>query len=318
MKSLKGVARSVCSTGMNRMHHIAALAVVLLLLTPPAEGIVRRHDRDDARYLEYGARFKAVARIGGPPPNPEGTGTLIAPQWVLTAGHVGDGISMRTPLPDVEFLDRRYEIEAIHVHPCFRGAHPAHDLALISLRQPVADVTPIAVYRDSAEVGRVATLVGSGFSGTGLTGPRREFWDHRKRAATNRIEGVEAFWISFTFDPPATATDLEGFPGAGDSGGPDLIEVDGTFYVAGVESGSGDSNHNGVTGDYGDRVRHTRVSSELRWIDATMAGRQVAVQCYDQLRGVKRVASIVLAAVGGLALGLWFWRSQLSGAPAGY
>ena len=199
---------------------------------------MRRHDRDDARYVEYGARFPAVTRVGGPTPDPEGTGTLIGPQWVLTAGHVGDGLSVRQPLPAVEFAGRTYEIEAVHVHPCFTGTHPAHDPALIQLRRSVEGVVPIPIYRGRDELGRVTTLVGSGFSGTGLTGPSREGWDHQKRAATNRIERVEQFWITFTFDRPETATDLEGFPGAGDSGGPDLIEVDGAFHVAGVESGT--------------------------------------------------------------------------------
>ena len=176
---------------MRRIVRGARVAAGLPLVAASAEGIVRRHDRDDARYVEYGARCPTVTRVGGPTPDPEGTGTLIAPLWVLTAGHVGDGISVRQPLPAVEFAGRRYEIDAVHVHPCFTGAHPAHDLALIQLKRSVDSVVPIPIYRGRDELGRVTTLVGSGFSGTGLTGPSREGWDHQKRAATNRIERVE-------------------------------------------------------------------------------------------------------------------------------
>ena len=54
--------------------------LTIALIAHPAAAIVIRHDRDDARYVELGARFPAAVTV-----LPDGSGVLIAPDWVLTA-----------------------------------------------------------------------------------------------------------------------------------------------------------------------------------------------------------------------------------------
>ena len=54
--------------------------LIIALVLHPAGAIVTRHDRDDARYVALGARFPAAVTV-----LPDGSGVLIAPNWVLTA-----------------------------------------------------------------------------------------------------------------------------------------------------------------------------------------------------------------------------------------
>ena len=62
--------------------------VMIAAASPP---IAIRHDVSDARYLELGAAYASVVRVGAN----GGDGTLIAPDWVLTAAHVAAGMARR-------------------------------------------------------------------------------------------------------------------------------------------------------------------------------------------------------------------------------
>jgi len=238
----------------------AAIIMLGALLSLPAHGIVIRHDRDDAKYLELGARFPAVGLVG------RDGGTLIAPQWVLTAAHVAQNAQQRGR--KVRFGDVDYAIDQVFIHPDWREQGP-HDIALIKLAEPVKGVTPIAIYSGSNEAGNMATFVGQGGTGTGLTGPARE--DGKKRGATNKIDSADQDWLYFTFDDPTTATDLEGISGPGDSGGPALIQMDGKYYVAGV-SVWGRPGKDG-RGTYGAKEGYTRVSTHNKWIEAALSSK---------------------------------------------
>ncbi|MEW6207324.1 MAG: trypsin-like serine protease [Acidobacteriota bacterium] len=232
--------------------------IIFTILASPSQAIIIRHDRDDARYLELGSRYKAVCFIGR-----DGEGTLIAPLWVLTAAHVAAGIPKNSMIVT---LDREYRIEKIIIHPDWRDGGP-HDLALIRLREPVSGIEPVSIYTATDEVGKIVTFVGRGDTGTGLTGPR--VMDRKKRGATNKIESADERWLYFTFDDPRTATDLEGISGPGDSGGPALLEKDGKLYTLGV-SVWGRPGKNG-RGTYGAREGYTRVSRYAQWIEQQTA-----------------------------------------------
>src|SRR5678816_4203921 len=70
---------------------------------PPLPPIVIRHDRPDSAYVRLGARYPAVVQIGR-----AGDGTLIAPDWVLTAAHVAAGVNPERAL--VRVGDSTYRI----------------------------------------------------------------------------------------------------------------------------------------------------------------------------------------------------------------
>jgi len=250
------------------MRSSPALAPLLLTLAAfvatPANAILIRHDRDDAAARELGAKFPAVGRV-----QPDGAGTLIAPQWVLTAGHVARTI--RSDPPAFRVGDRDRPIRRVFLPPGWTEG--PGDIALIELVDPVTEITPIPLFRGRDEAGRIVTIVGDGDPGDGRSGPRRN--DGIRRAATNRVARVDADWIVVTFDPPGAATDLEGISGPGDSGGPALLKVGDDYQVAGVSvwGSEGPDRRDGHPGTYGDLDGFTRVSTFLQWIDDTLAGK---------------------------------------------
>ena len=241
---------------------MAHLTLVLLaaacLFAGSVDGIIIRHDRDDAVYLERGRGFPMVGTVGR-----AGDATLIAPTWAVTAAHVERGTRSKI----VTFEGVPYPIAAVFAHPEWTEMGP-HDIALIQLGSPVTGVTSAGLYTARDEAGQAVTFVGHGGTGTGLTGPRTE--DGRRRAATNTVERADAAWLHFTFDAPPKATDLEGISGPGDSGGPAFIRKDGQWLVAGI-SVFGQPGAKG-RGTYGAREGYSRVSSYAEWIRRTMSG----------------------------------------------
>jgi hypothetical protein len=232
----------------------AALIVLALAPVTSPDAIVIRHDRPDERYRQLGEQYPAVSSFGR-----AGAATLIAPQWVLSAAHVVAGMRRTATIP---FAGQAYEIERTVIHPDWKEMGPK-DIALVKLTKPVAGVVPLAIYPNADEAGRTIVFVGNGGTGTGLTGPQRPE-DGVKRGASNVIDSVDRDWLHFTFDEPPDGTDLEGISGPGDSGGPAILERNGTPFVAGV-SVFGQPGAKG-RGTYGAKEGYTRVSTHAAWI----------------------------------------------------
>jgi len=247
---------------IGRVSHLVAIlsAVAVGLFTViPAQAIVVRHDVDDAEFLQpdgaYPAVFDVFEKRGG-------VATLIAPNWAITAGHVGQDIK---PGHETMIAGQSYSVRQVVLHPKWATAN--REMALIQLDRPVQNVEPIPLYDTSDEQGKIVTFVGRGDSGTGLTGPITA--DHKLRAATNRVERVEGDMLVFRFDAPGdeNTTPLEGVSGPGDSGGPALIERSGIQTLAGLSVASSGR----PPGTYGNLEFYSRVSLDIDWIQETIS-----------------------------------------------
>ena len=234
--------------------------------------MIIRHDRQGEQYRALAAKYSApVSQTLQRDRTMWAEGTLIDPNWVLTAAHSARVLSVPTGI--VLVAERNYPIAQIILHPAWSwDPDPdrwiaSTDIALVELATPVMDIEPVPLYESKDELGQTVVFVGRGRFGTGLTGPAQA--DGQFRAATNKVEKTQNQWLVFRFDDPSTATDLEGISGPNDSGGPAFIETDGGLYVAGVSSHQ-DNRQQGQAGVYGVWEYYTRVSEFLEWVRQTI------------------------------------------------
>jgi hypothetical protein len=259
---------------------LAGLAAALALPLA-ASAIVIRHDTPDAQYRVPDGFFPPLADLPV-----EGQGVLIAPRWVVTAGHA---VAWQGgPIPEVTIASRRRAVVKVIFHPDFklpkvpdRGPVAPwvtaflglRDIALIQLAEPVSDVKPALLYR-GPEKGQVAELIGKGATGDGVKGVADDA-PHRTvlRRAFNRIDSADGPWLIDHFEQAAKALPLEGVIGNGDSGGPLLIQDHGVWKLAGVASWKqwdGDLS-DPKAGLYGVINHSSRLAYYRPWIEQVLA-----------------------------------------------
>ncbi|HOX59007.1 MAG TPA: trypsin-like serine protease [Candidatus Paceibacterota bacterium] len=256
---------------------LAALFCLITAFAIPgatsAWGVTRRDDQPDQSYLDLAAS-PDYASVGTFSSGLTGCGTLIAPDWVLTAAHLFLQSSGTFTINGAT-----YSANQLIKHPQYVSGREmqGYDIGLAHLTTPVPSVTPATLYSSSLEPVYVMTFVAFGMTGTGLTGANTT--DLKRRACQNLPDGdygSPAVLLGSDFDNPHSPADsdfgdpaplpLEGLPAYGDSGGGVFLTADAKTYLAGVISfvastdGLGNSNYGDVTG-FG------RVSAFRDWIN---------------------------------------------------
>ena len=211
------------------------------------------HTVDSQLYRDEAALYPMVGQVTGS--GFSGSGVMISDRWILTAGHIA-----QSKASGGTFMvgGINYTVQSTVLHPSFGSSSGSfsHDLGLLYLSAPITGIGSAEMLRldpPTSILGKEATYVGFGLSGTGLTGaPSTPI---ELRAFTNKIEfygrqyGLTDTSFVSDFDDPfgqinrqdsePVATRLEGAVAPGDSGGGVFVTENGVRYLIGINSYSG-------------------------------------------------------------------------------
>jgi V8-like Glu-specific endopeptidase len=318
---------------------LSAAALALLGMSGlgrTAEAIYVRHDINVSGYtnLLNKPAFAPIGYLTDPDWAGEAfaSGTLVAPNKVLTAAHVvdenGDGkVDSLSAVRRMTFgLGRDIptrvsaNVASIVVNSKYKGSNSAFDLAVITLKTPITGVTPATLFSGNV-VGRRGGLVGYGFQGTGRSDGLARVPD--KLAAFNMIDRLEDGTYLTDFDNSArnrssfgssTPLTYEGTTAPGDSGSPLMADMGNDVWrVAGVLNGG--YNEKGNDSWYGDVSIYASLNNAanisfleaqgLRFADRVYANRSLVSGISGSTRSADFVGPVAIpepASIGVLSI----------------
>lgn len=217
--------------------------------------------------------------------------TLIAPSWVLTAGHCGEGFPPFAPVPTLvginvidhnnpEPITEIIGIRSIFVHPDFdiNSQSNGFDIALIKLHSP-STVTPVEIATlangDALTTGGTDARV-LGWGSINSNGDQSDLLKDGEVAIVDKDTCIELYANNSNSVVVSqgdriicagyTAGEIPAGAGAGDSGGPLIVDDNGQWVQIGVVSGGAETiTTAGAPGLY------TDVALYQEWIEETIA-----------------------------------------------
>ncbi|WP_433559579.1 S1 family peptidase [Pseudonocardia xinjiangensis] len=244
----------------------AAAAAVIVTTTVPAFAIAHGEDAPEGAYPFVAVlSMPKIVRADGTEYSSACSGALIAPKWVVTAGHCAhDGDRTRVSGPP------RYPITVTLGRDTLSGSggttvevvdivqHPGVDVALAELAKPVESFEPLAIRTERPESGDAVRLAGWGSADGVADLTHRPDQLQTAEFVVTRVTDAELFI-------EATGPHLLTSACAFDSGAPFFTQVDGEPELVATEI-------SGPTCPHSSEETTARADVLTDWISEHVAG----------------------------------------------
>jgi secreted trypsin-like serine protease len=248
-----------------RRAALAALVVAPLLAAPAVANALANGEPVTEGQYAFSTKLTMtdIPRADGTVYNSACSGALVAPQWIITAGHCfhdvnGRRVSGVVPYATTATVGRTdingtsgYVVDVVEVRQASRG-----DVALAKLAAPITDIAPLPVSTTAPKTGAILRMTGWGATSSADPTPTTHLQTGQFRIT--RVSGSSVLVVGYA---PAADTSACVY----DSGAPYFREnADGGAALVSVES-------DGPACPHSENETTTRVDRLADWIAQTTA-----------------------------------------------